>query len=177
VNVGHLSLASTWSIYPRVEAVEIYAVKSFGTRDCQFRKGGFTVAAGRPTVCLRRILYLLRRAERVLLFAPRRTVRLLLLDFVRTVRLSLRRTGFTLALVAFLAAWPRAATCPSVEPIFSATVTKTCFSLSTKLALFICSPSGGFALLRPGFLGLFECIGAPINSVLSLFLCRLNNLL
>jgi hypothetical protein len=149
VNVGHLSLASTWSIYPRVEAVKIYAVGSFGTRDCQFRKGGFAVAAGRPTVCLRRILYLLRRAERVLLFAPRRTVRLVLGDFVRTVRLSLRRTGFTLALVAFFATWPRAATCPSVEPIFSATVTKTCFSLSTKLALFICSPSGGFCLTTP----------------------------
>src|SRR5580692_9990082 len=90
------------------------------------------------------LLYLLRRAERVLLFAPRRTVRVVLADFVRTVRLSLRRTGFTLALVAFFAAWPSAATCPSVEPIFSATVTKTCFSLSTKLALFICSPNGSF---------------------------------
>lgn len=169
--------ANTWSIYPRVEAVKIYAVGSFGTRDCQFRKGGFTVAAGRPTVCLRRILYLLRRAERVLLFAPRRTVRLPLADFVRTVRLSLRRTGFILALVAFFATWPRAATCPSVEPIFSATVTKTCFSLSRKLALFICSPSGGCAFLRPGFLGLFECIGTLVNDVLHLFFCRLNNLL
>ena len=121
--------------------------------------------------------YLLRRAERVLLFASRRTVRLVLADFVRTVRLSLRRTGFILALVAFFATWPRAATCPSVEPIFSATVTKTCFSLSTKLALLICSPSGGFAFLRPGFLGLFECIGTLVNDVLHLFFCRLNNLL
>jgi hypothetical protein len=98
---------------------------------------------------LRRILYLLRRADRVLLLVPRRTLRLVLADFVRTMRLSLRRTGFTLALVAFLATWPSAATCPSVEPIFSATVTKTCFSLSTKLALFICSPSGGFCLPTP----------------------------
>lgn len=90
----------------------------------------------------------LRRAERVLRVAWR--ARLVLdTDFVRTVRLSLRRTGFTLALVAFFAAWPSAATCPIVEPIFSATVTKTCFSLSTKLALFICSPSGGFCLPTP----------------------------
>ena len=118
----------------------------------------------------------LRRAERVLRVARR--ARLVLdTDFVRTVRLSLRRTGFTLALVAFFATWPSAATCPSVEPIFSATVTKTCFSFSTKVPLFICSPSGGFAFLRPGFLGLFECIGTLVNDVLYLFCCRLNKLL
>ena len=121
--------------------------------------------------------FYLRRPERVLLRAPRRTVRLVLADFVRTVRLSLRRIGFTLALVAFFATWPSAATCPSVEPIFSATVTKTCFSLSTKLALFICSPSGGFCPLRPSFLGLFVCVGALVNSVLHLFFSRFNKLL
>jgi hypothetical protein len=112
-------------------------------------KGWFCDRSWASHSYLRRILCLLRRVECVLLLAPRRTVRLVLADFVRTVRLSLRRTGFTLALVAFFAAWPSAATCPSVEPIFSATVTKTCFSLSTKLALFICSPNGSFCLPTP----------------------------
>jgi hypothetical protein len=121
--------------------------------------------------------FYLRRAERVLLRAPRRIGRLVLADFVPAVRLSFRRTGFAVALLAFFAAWPSAATCPSVEPIFSATVTKTCFSFSTKLPLFICSPSGGFAFLRPGFLGLFECIGTLVNSVLHLFFSRFNKLL
>jgi hypothetical protein len=119
----------------------------------------------------------LRRAKRVLLLAPRPTVRLVLADFVRTVRLSLRRTGLTLALVAFFATWPSAATCPSVEPIFFATVTKTCFSLSMKLALFICSPVVVFAFLRPSFLGLFVCVGALVNSVFHLFFSRFNKLL
>jgi hypothetical protein len=95
---------------------------------------------GAPVISeTRRILYLLRRAERVLLRAVRRTGMVLDADFVRAVRLSLRRrTGFAAAPLAFLATCPKAATCPSVEPIFSATVIKTCFSLSTKsLALLL----------------------------------------
>jgi hypothetical protein len=72
---------------------------------------------------------------RALLRAARRTRMVLDADFARAVRLSpCRRAGFLLSLLAFLATSAKAAACPSVEPIFSATVIKTPFSLSTKLA-------------------------------------------
>ena len=87
------------------------------------------------------MIYFLRRAERLFLLRAASRIRRAVLDadFVRAVRVNLRGlTGFTVALLAFLATCPRAATCPSVEPIFSATLIKTCFSLSTKpLALLL----------------------------------------
>jgi hypothetical protein len=80
----------------------------------------------------------LRRAEALrLAWRVRRTV--LRTEFVCAVRMDLcRRTGFGITRLAFLATFPNAATCPSVDPICSATAIKTCFSLSTKpLALFM----------------------------------------